>query len=284
MERVRVLVTGVYGLIAGELCAWLQAQPERYEVWGLARRRQPSARAPDQRSLEIADERFVLSDLSDLDQLARAFSGMDVVVHLAADPRAEADWESVLASNVAGTRHVFEAARLAGVRRVVYASSVMVCWGYQREEPYRSVAACRFDPAAAASLPIVTHEHPTRPTCLYAASKVWGEALGRVYADVHGLSVLCLRIGWVNAVDTPWAQPGLAPIWCSRRDVVRLLELAVTAPREVHYDIFFAVSRNALCWVDIEHARQVLGYVPQDSAEARRPAPAPPAKGSGVRS
>jgi NAD+ dependent glucose-6-phosphate dehydrogenase len=270
MERTRVMVTGVYGLIAGSLYSSLHGQSERYDAWGLARRRQPSERAPSQRLLLIPDSRFVLSDLSDLGALTRSLAGIDVVVHLAADPRADASWERVLASNVIGARNVFEAAHRARVHRVVYASSVMVSWGYQQDEPYRSIAAGRFDPAAAAEIPIVGHEWPPRPTGLYPASKVWGEALGRYYADVQGLSVVCVRIGWVNAADTPWSQPGLAPIWCSQRDVVHLLELAVQAPPELRFDVFYAVSNNDLCWVDIEHAREVLGYIPQDSAADRK--------------
>jgi NAD+ dependent glucose-6-phosphate dehydrogenase len=294
MEPKRVMVTGVYGLIAGSLYTSLRQQPERYEPWGLARRRQASERAPGQRLLLIPDSHFVLSDLSDLGALTRSLSGMDVVVHLAADPRPDAGWERVLASNIVGTRNLFEAAHRARVRRVVYASSVMVSWGYQQDEPYRSIAACQLDPAAAAQVPVVTHEWPVRPTGLYPASKVWGEALGRSFADVHGMSVLCVRIGWVNAADTPWSQPGLAPIWCSQRDVVRLLELAVQAPSQLRYDVFYAVSNNDQCWVDIQHAREVLGYIPQDSANDRKepsaqtagsqvPAPGPAApSGDGV--
>jgi nucleoside-diphosphate-sugar epimerase len=271
MTRRRVLITGVYGLIAGAVYTRLQDQPGLFQVYGLARRRQPSARAPSNRQLAIPDARFVLSDLSDPDVLERALTGIDIVVHMAADPRHDGGWDSILDSNVIGTRHLFEAAHRAGVKRVVYASSVMVSWGYQQDEPYKSIAECRLDPAAEDSIPVVTHESPVRPTGLYAASKVWGEALGRYYADIHQLSVLCVRIGWVNAEDTPWSQPGLAPVWCSQRDVVQLVEKAIDAPADLHFDIFYAVSRNTQCWVDIQHARAVLGYTPRDSAADRGP-------------
>lgn len=269
MGQTRVLVTGVFGLIAGEVYVRLQEQPERYQVHGMARRRRPSERAPRSRSLSVPDERFVLSDLSDLDLLVRAFQGIDVVVHMAADPRHDAGWESIVASNITGARNVFEAAHRAGVRRVVYASSVMVSWGYQEEEPYRSIAECRLDPSQESAIPVVTHEWPVRPTGLYPASKVWGEALGRYYADIHGLSVVCVRIGWVNAEDNPWTQPGMAPIWCSQRDVVQLTERAINAAHDLRFDIFYAVSNNTFRWVDIRHAREMLGYIPQDSAQDR---------------
>ena len=83
------------------------------------------------------------------------------------------------------------------------------------------------------------------------------------------MSVVCLRIGWVNGEDTPSSQPGMAPIWCSQRDIARLVERAIQAPEDLRFDVFYGVSNNRLCWVDIEHARQVLGYIPQDSAEER---------------
>ena len=258
-----VLVTGAYGLIGGIVYSHLQARPERYTAYAMARRRFRSERVGESRELIISDERFTLSDLSDLDILVQALRGIDVVVHLAAEPRADAPWESVLDSNVIGVRNVFEAARIAGVKRVVYASSVMVSWGYQTEEPYRSIFQGRYDQLSPQDVTPVTHEWPTRPTSYYPASKVWGEALGRVYADVHGLSVICVRIGWVNDEDRPhtyeWARAG----WCSQRDVVQMMERSIQAPDEVRFDIFYAMSNNKWNWVDIDHAREVLDTSPR---------------------
>jgi nucleoside-diphosphate-sugar epimerase len=268
MSTKKVLVTGVYGLIAGEVYQRLQEQPERYEVYALARRRQPSERVPAGRRLNIPPDRFHLVDLADLAAVERALAGMEVVVQMAADPRPDASWENLLSSNVIGARNVFEAALRTGVTRVVYASSVMVSWGYQLDEPYKAIAEGRFGEITKEEVHTVTHEWPVRPTGLYPASKVWGEALARYYADIHGLSAICLRIGWVNAEDHPH-KPELGAIWCSRRDIVQLVELAIDAPETVRFDIFYGVSNNEWCWVDVEHARRVLGYIPQDSAEER---------------
>jgi nucleoside-diphosphate-sugar epimerase len=268
MAVKKVLITGVYGLIGGEVYLALKAQPERYEVYGLARRRVPSDRSSGDRNLNIPDERFVLSNLSDLDVLVDAMDEIDVVVHMAADPRIDAPWESVLHSNIEGTRNVFEAARICGVERVVFASSNTVSWGYADEEPYSLLFEGRYDELSPDDVPQVTHEWPVRPTAYYPASKVWGEALGRVYADRHGLSVICLRIGWVNDEDRPhthdWARAG----WCSKRDVVQLVELSIEAPPELRFDIFYGLSDNTWNWCDIDHAKEVLGYAPQDNAEA----------------
>ena len=79
--------------------------------------------------------------------------------------------------------------------------------------------------------------------------------------------MICLRIGWVNDEDYPhtygWARAG----WCSKRDVVQLVERLIQAPPHMQFDIFYAVSDNAYRWVDIEHAKEVLGYDPQDSVD-----------------
>src|SRR5947209_4452298 len=102
---------------------------------------------------------------------------------------------------------------------------------------------------------------------LYGWSKVCGETLGRHYADRHGLSVLCVRIGAVVAEDRP-TTPRHFSVWCSQRDVAQVLEKCVTAPPQLHYEIFYAVSNNRRNYRDFSHARAVLGYEPRDSADA----------------
>jgi NAD+ dependent glucose-6-phosphate dehydrogenase len=224
--------------------------------------------AKDKR-IQIPDERFTLSDLSDLEVLEGAMQGIDVVVHMAADPRLEADWESILASNLVGPRNVFEAARRSGVRRVIYASSVTVNWGtLVYEEPYRLLYQGRYDELSPADVPMVTVERPPRPTSYYPVSKVWGEALARAYADTHGPSMICLCIGGVNAEDRPPFEEGWGrSLWLSQRDVAQMVQRAIEAPAALRYDVFYVVSNNKWCFVDIDSARQALGYALQDNAK-----------------
>ena len=263
----KVLITGVYGLIAGQIYTHFDGRPDQYEAHALARRVHPSDRAPGDRTLSIPEGRFHLADLSDMDAVRGAVSGMDVVVQMAADPNPEAPWENILQSNMVGVYNVFEACRQEGVGRIVYASSVMASWGNQFEEPYKAIKECRFDDVPD-PIPLIKHTDPPRPTEPYSASKVWGEALARTYSDSHGLSCLCIRIGWVCAEDTPY-RPELAAVWCSQRDIVDLAERCVNAPDDIRFDIFYGMSRNRYCWVDISHANEVLGYEPRDSAEER---------------
>ncbi|MEP7358514.1 MAG: NAD(P)-dependent oxidoreductase, partial [Anaerolineales bacterium] len=99
-----------------------------------------------------------------------------------------------------------------------------------------------------------------------ACSKVFGEALAHMYAYTHGLSCLCLRIGWVVADDRP-PGPRAQLLWCSQRDIVQIIERCLSAPAALRFDIFFGQSANRYNLVDIQHARDVLGYLPQDRAE-----------------
>lgn len=86
----------------------------------MSRRRQASERAGEGDPPEIPDDYFFLADMADIDAVTHAFEGMDVVVHLAADPRPDASWDQLLESNIVGARNAFEAAVRAGVKRVIY--------------------------------------------------------------------------------------------------------------------------------------------------------------------
>lgn len=266
MSHKKVLITGAYGLIGNIVYGCLAENSEAYDVYGLARRHHPSDRVPKDQVHEIPGEKFFLVNLSDWEGMRRAVQGMDVVVHMAADPSGMRGWESILNNNLIGTYHVFEACRLAGIKRVIFASSIQVSFGYRFEAFNRSISNKGVE-ATPAEIPRVTHQQPARPLNLYAASKVWGEALAHVYAYSHEMSFICLRIGWVTEEDRPQSHPRASAVWCSQRDIVQLVERCIGAPPSVHFAVFYGVSDNRDRFVDIEHAREVVGYVPQDRAE-----------------
>jgi nucleoside-diphosphate-sugar epimerase len=206
------------------------------------------------------------ADIADLEAIKPAFAGVETVVHLAAQVGNPA-WEAVLRHNITGTYNVFEAAREARVKRVVFASSGAAVSGIEADKPYSDLVAGRYE--GLQSWPILTHLSPLRPSGLYGASKVWGEALGRHYADDHGLSVICVRIGRVHAEDRPRSAREFA-VWCSQRDIARFLESCVEAPDAVRFEIFFCTSRNKWGYRDLEHPRAILGWEPVDAAEDHR--------------
>ena len=251
-RRRVVLVTGLSGLIGTAMRRHLD--PAVYELRSLSRRDVPG----------VVSHR---ADIADLDAIAPAFTGVDAVVHLAADVRLNPPFDVLVRTNITGTYNVFEPARRAGVGRVIFASSGAVISGAERVEPYVALAAGRYDGLREWSM--ITHETPLRPNGLYGASKVWGEALARHYADAHAMSMLCIRIGRVTAADRP-QEPRDYAVWCSQRDVVQMIDRCLTAPAAVRFDVFFAASRNRWGYRDLDHARAVVGFEPADAAEDHR--------------
>ena len=251
MAKMNVLITGMSGLIGGVVKEQLA---DKYELSALNRS-------------GVAGVKCYQADISDLDAIRPAFTGQDVVVHLAAKA-GEYAWEELQAVNVAGTYNVFEAACEAGVKRVIYASSGATIAGWEKEEPYLSIARGRYDDAPT-SWPMLTHQTPIRPSGIYGASKVWGEALARHYADTTDLSIICLRIGHVTEEDRPLSARDYA-VWCSQRDIARMVELAVAAPINLPFATLFVLSDNRWGYRDLSHAHKVLGFEPQDRAEDHR--------------
>jgi nucleoside-diphosphate-sugar epimerase len=249
MAKERVLITGMSGLIGGIM---RRALEDKYELVALNRRAVPGLRCYQ-------------ADIADLAAIRPAFAGVRAVLHLAAYAHAEATLAEVLPSNIIGTYNVYEAARQAGVQRVVFASSGAVISAYERDAPYSELVK-----GPSSSLPdpwsMITHQSPFRPQDLYGCSKVWGEVVGRHYCDRYGLSVVCVRIGAVTADDRP-TTPRHFSVWCSHRDVAQMLEKCIAAPAELSYDVFYAVSNNRRRYRDVAHAREVLGYLPLDSAD-----------------
>jgi nucleoside-diphosphate-sugar epimerase len=263
-----VLITGANGLIGNLVYGHLAMMPDRYVPFGNARRRQTSDRVSDAIYTHIPDERLRIADLTDLAGMQRAIEGMNVVVHMAADASGQSGYDSVLNNNIIGSHNVFEACRIAGVKRVIFASTNQVVFGYRDTEPYKSLFELRFDDVDPRSIKPIAHDMPTRPLNDYAASKVYGEALAHMYAQVHGMSCIALRIGWVTH-DDELPHPAGRFTWCSKRDIVQLVMRCIEAPASLHFDVFFGQSNNPYNLVDIEHPRRVLGYEPQDSVEDR---------------
>ena len=230
----RVLVLGAAGKIGRAVREGLRG---RYRLMRLA---DIVPQAP-----AAAGEDCVDAELTDMASLAKAMQGIDCVVHLAGvsvEPD-ERQWEQVLPANIIGTRNVFEAARQAGVKRVVFASSHHAIGFYRREDTI---------PASVAP----------RPDSFYGVAKVFGEAIGRLYADKFGLSVVSLRIGAYRPAPT---EPRHLAVWISPRDMVELIRCSIEAPA-IHYCAAYGISANDRSFWDNREAA-ALGYAPRDNAE-----------------
>jgi uronate dehydrogenase len=184
-------------------------------------------------------------DLRDAHAVNEMMQNIDQVIHLGASLNVD-DWNETLQVNIAGTYNVFEAARRAGVRRVVYASSHHAVGMYLTGQKLDDQAALR-------------------PDSLYGLSKCFGENTARYYWDKFGLEAVCLRIGSTRP------QPSEArelSTWLSERDFSAMVHACLTA-KFVAFSIVYGVSDNSDSWWSNAHASH-LGYVPQDNAESYR--------------
>ena len=248
----RILVTGMSGLIGGAVRKRLEGD---YDLTALNRSLVPGMPT-------------VQADIADFVAILPAFEGQDTVVHLAASARGRDPWERVRDPNLIGAYNVFEAARQARVSRVIFASSGSTISGWEQVQPYRALVNGDYE-SVKHPWPMITHETPVRPTGVYGATKVWGEALARHFSDSFELSVFCLRIGLVNKEDRPTDSRQFS-VWCSQRDISQMVERCIEAPPGLRFDIFYALSRNKWSYRDISHARDVVGFEPEDEAEAFR--------------
>jgi uronate dehydrogenase len=225
-----VLITGAAGDVGTHL---------RRELAGNYR-----LRTSDKRPLKPArGERFMKADVSKMTDALRITKGVDAIVHLGGYS-VEGPWPAILQANIVGCYHVFEAARQNGVKRIVFPTSNHAVGFYRRDQA-------------------IDHRVYPKPDSRYGVSKVFGEALGSLYADKYGMQFLMIRIGNVN--PAPIDKRRLS-IWCSPRDIAQLVSIGIDHP-EIRFEIVYGVSGNQRSWYDNSNAVR-LGYRPQDDSEA----------------
>ncbi|MGH8140416.1 MAG: NAD-dependent epimerase/dehydratase family protein [Steroidobacteraceae bacterium] len=231
--RPKLLITGAAGRVGRTLT---EALADEYEL--LLFDRIPIAT----RRANVAN---IAADLSDGPALERAMRDVGCVIHLAAIPE-ESPFEDLVRPNILGTYAVFEAARRAGVERVIFASSIQAV-GFHRME-------CG-----------VAQDSRIRPSGFYGVTKAFGEALASLYADKFGISVACLRIA--SFEPEPQDQRHLST-WLSPADCVRLFRACIEAPR-FSFIMAYGVSANEASIVS-DAVPSAIDYRPRDNAESFR--------------
>lgn len=232
----KIIVTGAAGNIGAKVAPHLRSTG-RYEVLGLDIK---------------AGEGIAPADFSVYDPAwVRLFEGVDTIIHLAADPRGQCSWAEVMGPNVMGTQHVLRAAREHRLRRVVFASSVQVVMGYRFRGEGR-----------------ITTDMP--PQCLspYAIAKLFGEYMGRGFAEETGISFIAFRIGYFQRGENlPGPHMGIGTfgqsMWLSNHDMNQAMEAAIEA-ENVPYAVLNLESDNPGMRFDIEHTKRTIGYAPRD--------------------
>ncbi len=227
----RVLVTGAAGGIGTHLRRLL---PAIYPDLILSDIKTPADLTPN--------ETFIAADISKADEVEKICAGVEGIVHLGGIS-GEASWDAIHNANIVGCYHLFESARKAGVKRIIFASSNHAVGFYPRTTT-------------------IDANVQARPDSRYGLSKHFGEGLGALYAYKHGIGVTSLRIGNVN--EEPIDRRRLA-IWIKPEDLVQLIRIGLERPGLV-YEVMYGVSDNKRSWYNNDHA-EALGYKPQGRSE-----------------
>ncbi len=205
-------------------------------------------------------------DLSEAEQVKGIFKGLDAIIHLAADPGARTSWENALTKNIVATYNVFEEARQAGVIKIVFASTNHVQHGYTMGKTLATS-----EPSYVERRGHVKLNDPPAPDSLYGVSKLFGEDLGRYYAQKFGMQFVALRIGATFPEDDPSIWKGryredfMRAMFLSKRDCVEVFTRALQL--DVDYLVAYAISNNERRVFDLTETRERLGFNPKDSAE-----------------
>jgi uronate dehydrogenase len=231
-----ILITGSQGSIGSMLRTSLRRPGRRLRLLDVV----PLSPLEPGENAELITGSFL-----DPETIAAASSGARAIVHMGGLSHAGFSWPEYLEVNIHGTQVVADAARRAGVERVVYASSNH---------------AVGFAPLHDGGV-VPDHEYP-RPDSYYGVSKAASESLLSLYHDRYGLDVVCLRIGSYR--ERPFDRRSLWS-WLSPGDCTRLVEAALTTPHP-GFRVVWGVSANSRAAVSLEEGR-ALGYEPLDNAE-----------------
>jgi uronate dehydrogenase len=230
----RILLTGAAGALGSELRPRLKPYCQ-------------VLRLSDLGNMGTAQEgeEVMSAELQDRSAIVKLLEGVDAVVHLGGIST-EKPFDDILQANIIGAYNLFEAARINGIKRVIFASSNHVTGFYRQDE-------------------VIDGTMPVRPDSYYGLSKAFGENLARFYFDRYGLETVCLRIG--SSFPKPKDRRMLST-WLSYDDLERLVSSSLMAP-EVGFSVIYGVSGNKIVWWDNSQL-QHIGYRPLDSSESYR--------------
>ena len=214
-------------------------------------------------TLQTQDFESVQIDLSNNNEIKGKFEGLDALIHLAADPRPEASWESVKKNNIEATFNVYNEVKNAGVKKIIFAST--------NHTQHGDTLSTTPETLYLKKNKILSLENNTNPDSLYAVSKLFGEDLGKYFSEQHKIKFIGLRIGWIVKGDDPTIMCGtpsedyLRSMYLSHRDCIQAFERALESSRD--YLIAYAISNNSTKVFDLKETSRTLNFYPEDDSE-----------------
>ncbi len=244
IAKQKIIIVGSKGVIGKILCNSLSSE---FDIYGID-------------VINENKDRYYQTDISDFDSLKSIFEKIKEIkgiIHLAADSRINADWNSILKNNIIGTKNIYECARISKIKKIIFASSNHVTGCYEGIPPELHNKQ---------NQKLITINDPIKPDSLYSISKAFGEAIARYFFEVHGISSICLRIGSVETDDNPKKDKTkrMLKTWLSHRDLIQLIKKSLEST--VGFGIYYGVSNNKDCFWDFSNAEKELGYKPIDDA------------------
>jgi len=238
MVKRKVLILGATGRIGPSLLEELNKNQKDYEIiLGIHHKK-------------ILGYKSRKLDLTNITKLKSAFKGINTIVNLAAESDPKAPFKDIINPNIIGAYNVFEAARLAKVKRVIFASSVHAIKGYKLTKTVKSTDVAR-------------------PINFYGASKVFGEALCNVFSSKYNMSCLAIRIGAYisnSKLRIAITKRDNFDYVISQRDLGQLIHKCIIADKDVKYGILAGSSNNKHLYMDLTSAKKLVNYQPEDDA------------------
>ena len=201
--------------------------------------------------------------MSNNNEIKGKFEGLDALIHLAADPRPEASWESVKKNNLEATYNVYNEVKNAGVKKIIFAST--------NHTQHGDTLLTTPETLNLKKNKMLSLENNTNPDSLYAVSKLFGEDLGKYFSEQHKIKFIGLRIGWIVKGDDPTIMCGtpsedyLRSMYLSHSDYIPVFERALESSR--NYLIAYAISNYSRKVFDLKETSRTLNFYPEDDSE-----------------